>query len=421
MANTESSIAQPLSFSYIERCSRQIFIRLMQALPEGYLVIKENGELVAQCGNHASDLHAEVNIHSPKAYKKLLLGGSVASGETYTDGLWSSPELTNVIRIFARNLQTLDKWENRFSWLSFPMDKIQHVMRSNTQDQAKKNIAAHYDLGNNLYSRFLDKSMMYSSAIYPDPHASLAEAQYHKLHTICHKLQLTPDDHLVEIGTGWGGLAIHAAKHFGCKVTTTTISEEQYAYATEWVKREGLENQVTLLKKDYRLLEGQYTKLVSIEMIEAVGKRYLNQFFNKCASLLTADGLMLLQSITIDDRRYDSYHKGVDFIQKHIFPGGFLPSQLVLNQHIKQASDFSIRDLQDIGLDYAKTLRDWFIAFTNAREELEANGYDERFARMWEYYLKYCEGGFLERTISTVQLVLSKPRYVNNLTRQVSG
>ncbi|NVK54589.1 MAG: class I SAM-dependent methyltransferase [Alteromonadaceae bacterium] len=417
MANTESSIAQPLSFSYLDRCSRQIFIRLMQALPEGYLVIKENDELVAQCGNHKSDLHAEVNIHSPKAYKKLLLGGSVASGETYTDGLWSSPELTNVIRIFARNLPTLDKWENRFSWLSFPMDKIQHVMRRNTPDQAKKNIAAHYDLGNTLYSRFLDESMMYSSAIYPDPNASLAEAQYHKLHTICQKLQLTPDDHLVEIGTGWGGLAIHAAKHFGCQVTTTTISEEQYAYASDWVKREGLDNKVTLLKKDYRLLEGQYTKLVSIEMIEAVGKPYLNHFFNKCASLLTSDGLMLLQSITIDDRRYDSYHKGVDFIQKHIFPGGFLPSQLVLNQHIKQASDFSIRDLQDIGLDYAKTLRDWFVAFTAARQELEANGYDERFARMWEYYLKYCEGGFLERTISTVQLVLSKPRYVNNLTR----
>ncbi|HCV19150.1 MAG TPA: SAM-dependent methyltransferase, partial [Alteromonas sp.] len=246
---------------------------------------------------------------------------------------------------------------------------------------------------------------------------SLADAQFHKLHTICKKLRLTADDHLIEIGTGWGGLAVHAAKHFGCKVTTTTISEEQFAYANEWVKREGLEDQITLLKKDYRLLEGTYTKLVSIEMIEAVGKPYLNQFFNKCASLLIPDGLMLLQSITIDDRRYDSYHKGVDFIQKHIFPGGFLPSQLVLNQHIKQASDLSIRDMQDIGLDYARTLRDWFNAFVAAKEKLAVHGYDERFARMWEYYLKYCEGGFLERSISTVQLVLSKPRYVDELTR----
>ena len=417
MANSETALAAPLTFSYVERYSRQIFISLMQSLPEGHLVIKENGKLVAQCGNPASDLHAEVDMHCPTVYKKLLLGGSVASGETYTEGLWTSPELTNVIRIFARNLPTLDRWESRFKWLSFPFDRLQHLMRRNTHDQAKKNIAAHYDLGNTLYTHFLDESMMYSSAIYPDVNASLADAQFHKLHTICKKLRLTADDHLIEIGTGWGGLAVHAAKHFGCKVTTTTISEEQFAYANEWVKREGLEDQITLLKKDYRLLEGTYTKLVSIEMIEAVGKPYLNQFFNKCASLLIPDGLMLLQSITIDDRRYDSYHKGVDFIQKHIFPGGFLPSQLVLNQHIKQASDLSIRDMQDIGLDYARTLRDWFNAFVAAKEKLAVHGYDERFARMWEYYLKYCEGGFLERSISTVQLVLSKPRYMDKLTR----
>ena len=296
MANSETALAAPLTFSYVERYSRQIFISLMQSLPEGHLVIKENGKLIAQCGNPASDLQAEVDMHCPTVYKKLLLGGSVASGETYTEGLWTSPELTNVIRIFARNLPTLDRWESRFKWLSFPFDRLQHLMRRNTHDQAKKNIAAHYDLGNTLYTHFLDESMMYSSAIYPDVNASLADAQFHKLHTICKKLRLTADDHLIEIGTGWGGLAVHAARHFGCKVTTTTISEEQFAFANEWVKREGLEDQITLLKKDYRLLEGTYTKLVSIEMIEAVGKPYLNQFFNKCASLLTPDGLMLLQS-----------------------------------------------------------------------------------------------------------------------------
>ncbi len=350
MANSESAIYPTLTFTSIDKICRQIFISLMQTLPEGYLVIKENGAVVAQCGNSSSDLHAEVNIHSPKTYRKLLFGGSVASGETYTDGMWSSPELTHVIRLFARNLPTLDRWESRFSWLTFPFDKIMHLKRRNTRDQAKKNIAAHYDLGNTLYTHFLDKSMMYSSAIYPDANASLAEAQQYKLKTICDKLQLNESDHLVEIGTGWGGLAVFAAKHYGCKVTTTTISEEQFAYASEWVKKEGLENQVTLLKKDYRLLEGKFSKLVSIEMIEAVGKPYLNQFFTKCASLLKPDGLMLLQSIIIDDRRYDTYQKGVDFIQKHIFPGGFLPSQLTLNDHIKLASDLSIRDLQDIGI-----------------------------------------------------------------------
>ncbi len=417
MANTESAIYPTLTFSSFDKTCRQIFISVMQTLPEGYLVIKENDTVVAQCGNVDSDLHAEVNIHSPKTYKKLLFGGSVASGETYTDGMWSSPELTNVIRLFARNLPTLDRWESRFSWLTFPLDKIMHLKRRNTPDQAKKNIAAHYDLGNTLYTHFLDESMMYSSAIYPDPNVSLADAQQHKLKTICDKLQLDESDHLVEIGTGWGGLAVFAAKHYGCKVTTTTISEEQYAYATEWVKKEGLEAQVTLLKKDYRLLEGKFSKLVSIEMIEAVGKPYLNQFFTKCASLLKPNGLMLLQSIIIDDRRYDSYQKGVDFIQKHIFPGGFLPSQLTLNDHIKRASDLSIRDLHDIGLDYATTLRDWFNAFSEAKPALAKHGYDERFARMWEYYLKYCEGGFLERTISTVQLVLSKPRFEAKMAR----
>ena len=417
MANSESAIYPTLTFTSVDKICRQIFISLMQTLPEGYLVIKENDAVVAQCGNSSSDLHAEVNIHSPKTYRKLLFGGSVASGETYTDGMWSSPELTHVIRLFARNLPTLDRWESRFSWLTFPFDKIMHLKRRNTRDQAKKNIAAHYDLGNTLYTHFLDKSMMYSSAIYPDANASLAEAQQYKLKTICDKLQLNESDHLVEIGTGWGGLAIFAAKHYGCKVTTTTISEEQFAYASEWVKKEGLENQVTLLKKDYRLLEGKFSKLVSIEMIEAVGKPYLNQFFTKCASLLKPDGLMLLQSIIIDDRRYDTYQKGVDFIQKHIFPGGFLPSQLTLNDHIKRASDLSIRDLHDIGLDYATTLRDWFEAFNVARPALAKHGYDDRFARMWEYYLKYCEGGFLERTISTVQLVLSKPRSEAKMAR----
>ena len=417
MANSESAIYPTLTFTSIDKICRQIFISLMQTLPEGYLVIKENDAVVAQCGNSNSDLHAEVNIHSPKTYRKLLFGGSVASGETYTDGMWSSPELTHVIRLFARNLPTLDRWESRFSWLTFPFDKIMHLKRRNTRDQAKKNIAAHYDLGNTLYTHFLDKSMMYSSAIYPDANASLAEAQQYKLKTICDKLQLNESDHLVEIGTGWGGLAVFAAKHYGCKVTTTTISEEQFAYASEWVKKEGLENQVTLLKKDYRLLEGKFSKLVSIEMIEAVGKPYLNQFFTKCASLLKPDGLMLLQSIIIDDRRYDTYQKGVDFIQKHIFPGGFLPSQLTLNDHIKRASDLSIRDLHDIGLDYATTLRDWFEAFNAARPALAKHGYDDRFARMWEYYLKYCEGGFLERTISTVQLVLSKPRSEAKMAR----
>jgi len=295
--------------------------------------------------------------------------------------------------------------------------KVQHFARRNTAEQAKKNIEAHYDLGNKLYTRFLDNTMMYSSAIYPDVNSSLHEAQNHKLKTICDKLMLNESDHLLEIGTGWGGLAVYAAKHYGCKVTTTTISEEQHAWAQEWIAKENLSDKITLLKRDYRLLEGKYDKLVSIEMIEAVGKEYLGNFFDKCSSLLKDDGLMLLQSITIDDRRYDSYASSVDFIQKYIFPGGFLPSQYQLNSHLKRYSNLMIRDLHDIGLDYAKTLNHWYEAFIDAKDALLKDGYDERFVRMWTYYLKYCEGGFLERTISTVQLVLSKPHHRVELAR----
>ncbi|MFC4701812.1 class I SAM-dependent methyltransferase [Glaciecola siphonariae] len=417
MSYGEQTLQTTDSISLWEKACRAMFISALKHLPEGNLVIKENGQVVASLGDENSDLKAQVWILDTAAYPKLLLGGSIASGETFTEKLWDSPDLTNVIRIFARNLSTLDRWEKRFKWLTMPMAKIKHIANNNSQTQAKKNIGAHYDLGNRLYTKFLDDSMMYSAAVYPDANSSLADAQQNKLRTICEKLQLKPSDHLLEIGTGWGGLAVYAAKHYGCRVTTTTISEEQYAWAEKWVRDENLQAQITLLKKDYRLLEGEYDKLVSIEMIEAVGKKYLGNFFDKCSSLLKSNGLMLLQSITIDDRRYDSYADSVDFIQKHIFPGGFLPSQFAINKHVKKYTDLSIRDVHDIGLDYALTLKHWFEAFMQQKQALNEDGYDERFTRMWQYYLNYCEGGFLERVISTAQLVLAKPQHRAPLNR----
>lgn len=417
MPHLEQTMPNVIAPNFWENACKSIFLGVLNRLPEGYICIREQGVLVDQFGNKDHDLHAEVNILDASAYPKLLFGGSIASGETYTDNLWDTPNLTNVIRIFARNLPMLDEWENRFKWFTLPLVKLGHFTKRNSTKQAKQNISAHYDLGNNLYNKFLDDSMMYSAAIYPHSEASLAEAQQHKLHTICEKLQLKPSDHLLEIGTGWGGLAVYAAKNFGCKVTTTTISEEQYAYAKNWINKEQLTNRITLLKKDYRLLDGKYDKLVSIEMIEAVGKQYLTTFFSKCSSLLEADGLMLLQSITIDDRRYASYSNSVDFIQKHIFPGGFLPSQLIINKHLKKDTDMSIADTHDIGLDYAKTLNDWFHAFVQQKNVLAEDGYDDRFMRMWQYYLNYCAGGFLERAISAVQIVIRKPKYCNVLTR----
>ncbi|WP_346992836.1 cyclopropane-fatty-acyl-phospholipid synthase family protein [Alteromonas gracilis] len=411
MSFGESVLLTTSEVSFVDKTCRTLFLQCLKHLPHGSLTIQECGDVIAQFGNKHDELAATVNIKDVSAYRRLLLGGSVGAYEAFMDDLWDSDDVTAVVRIFARNLPTLDEWESKFKWLSMPINKLQHFTRRNTRDQAKKNIEAHYDLGNKLYTRFLDPTMMYSSAIYPDVNSTLNEAQNYKLKSICDKLQLKESDHLIEIGTGWGGLAVYAAKHYGCKVTTTTISEEQYAWAQSWIAREGLSEKVTLLKNDYRLLEGQFDKLVSIEMIEAVGKQFLGNFFEKCSSLLKDNGLMLLQSITIDDRRYDSYANSVDFIQKYIFPGGFLPSQYQLNAHLKKHTDMMIRDLHDIGIDYAKTLNHWYEAFVSAKDELMKDGYDERFMRMWTYYLKYCEGGFLERTISTVQLVISKPHY----------
>lgn len=417
MVNGEQVLVERSSPSWQHKICRSIMLKIFSSLPQGQMVIKENGTLVDSFGDKDHELHAEINIHCPSVYQRLLFGGSIASGETYSEGLWTTPNLTNVIRIFARNLDMLDAWEAKMEWLALPLRKISHLAKRNSSIGAKKNIAAHYDLGNKLYSRFLDNSMMYSAAIYPTPETTLAKAQLTKLKTICDKLQLSAEDHLVEIGSGWGGLAVFAAKNYGCKVTTTTISEEQHAYASQWISREGLQDKITLLKKDYRLLEGKFDKLVSIEMIEAVGKEYLPTFFKKCSTLLKDQGLMLLQSITISDQRLESYSKNVDFIQKHIFPGGYLPSQLLINQQLRKHTDLMIRDLHDIGLDYARTLRDWHDKLLENKEPLAHDGYDERFMNMWRYYFSYCEGGFLERTISTVQLVISKPAFNQTLTR----
>ncbi|MFV0487720.1 MAG: class I SAM-dependent methyltransferase, partial [Vibrio fluvialis] len=274
--------------------------------------------------------------------------------------------------------------------------------------RAKQNIEAHYDLGNDLYQTFLDERMLYSSALYLSTSDSLEQAQIQKMDRLCQQLQLTANDHVIEIGTGWGAMAIYMAQHYGCKVTTTTISEEQFAYAEAEITRLGLEAQITLLKQDYRLLEGQFDKLVSIEMIEAVGKAYLQSYIEKCQSLLKPGGLMAIQAITIADQRYDYYSNNVDFIQKYIFPGGFLPSITVLTQMATRHTDFIVRDVFDIGMDYAKTLADWRLRFEAALNTVQALGYDERFVRMWRYYLCYCEGGFNARTISTIHMTLQR-------------
>jgi|TARA_R110002060_G_scaffold45561_1_gene56865 cyclopropane-fatty-acyl-phospholipid synthase len=395
--------------NWLDKRCRSLVFSAFAKINYGQIELVDNTErfLFPEFAENKS-LLGRINIHDSSVYKDFVKGGSIGVAEAFIAGKWSSPNLTTVIRIFARAQQEVDSLEKKNPWLTKLKYALLHRRNRNSQAGSKKNILAHYDLGNELYSRFLDPEMMYSSAIYPNEEASLAEAQVHKMSTICQRLELTADDHLLEIGTGWGGLAIYAAQHYGCKVTTTTISDAQYEYAKNRIEQLGLDDKITLLKKDYRDLTGEYDKLVSIEMIEAVGFEYLPSFFKQCNERLKPGGKLLIQSITIADQRFEHYKQNVDFIQRYIFPGGFLPSVTVLTQNLTQYTDLVTESINDMGLDYARTLADWREAFLQSWPELKPFGYDEKFKRLWLYYFAYCEGAFLERSTSTVHLVARK-------------
>ncbi|NIY90954.1 SAM-dependent methyltransferase [Vibrio diazotrophicus] len=408
-----TSMDMPISLSAWQKSARNVAFKCLQYLDVGSLTIVESFSDQAsnqqQFGHkNQNEPHAVIWVKHPDFYSRLLKGGSIAAAEAYMDDWWDSPNLTALMELMAKNMSALDRIEQRSSWLTQWAYKVGHWFKRNSIDQAKENIEAHYDLGNELYKTFLDKRMLYSSALYSSPNDTLEQAQINKMERLCQQLELKPSDHVIEIGTGWGAMAIYMAQTYGCHVTTTTISEEQYSYAKEQIERAGLGDRVTLLKQDYRLLEGQYDKLVSIEMIEAVGKQYLKSYIKKCQSLLKLKGLMAIQAITIADQRYDYYSNNVDFIQKYIFPGGFLPSVTVLTQTATQHSDLITRDIFDLGLDYAQTLKDWRLRFEQSLEQVSLLGYDERFIRMWRYYFCYCEGGFNARTISTIHMTLQR-------------
>jgi cyclopropane-fatty-acyl-phospholipid synthase len=394
------------------RIAQKMLFRLLQTLAQGCLRIHDQGEL-HQFGQqlNPTDLIADIFVHDAQFYSDVVFGGSVGAGESYMSGCWTTPNLTQVTKLFARNRDALDAVDTKQSLVGQCLLKVFHWLNRNTKDGARKNIAAHYDLGNNFFKLFLDHTMMYSSAIYPSPDTSLADASMYKLHWICEKLQLNANDHLLEIGTGWGGMAIYAAQHYGCRVTTTTISREQREFAIDKIAAAGLSDRVTVLFDDYRDLGGQFSKLVSIEMIEAVGHEHYDQYFSACSRLLAPDGLMLLQAITIADQRYDAAQKSVDFIQRYIFPGGSLPSIAVINDWLKRKTDMNILHVEDIGEHYAQTLKQWREAFMGKLDEVRSQGFDERFIRMWEFYLCYCEGGFIERSIGTAQVLIAKPGY----------
>ena len=410
MNTSANSIASSRKGSLVNQVAKNLVIQQLGQLREGVLTIRQSGmdDLVFGDGN-TEHRPAELIVHDQSTWRDLLTGGSVGAAEAYVAGDWSSPDLTALLRFFTRNIDRMNEFEDKFSWVTKPALKGLHWLNRNTRDGSRKNISAHYDLGNDLFEAFLDPTMMYSSAIYPSEESTLEEAAVHKLDTICQKLDLQPNDRVIEIGTGWGGFAIHAAKHYGCHVTTTTISKEQLELAQERVRSAGLEDRITLLFDDYRDLAGQFDKLVSIEMIEAVGPQFLDSYFSQISVLLKPDGLALVQAINMPEQRYLRALKNVDFIQRFIFPGSFIPSFGAILESVRNESNLVLTHSEDTGFHYARTLRDWCERFMANREQLESMGYDQAFRRLWNFYFAYCEAGFSERAIGVSQLILAKP------------
>jgi cyclopropane-fatty-acyl-phospholipid synthase len=394
----------------LESLARRVVRARLESLSNGQIVLTENGRHES-FGVVTDDLPltVQLTVNDPRFYSDVAFGGAVGAGESYIHGCWSCDELTTLVRILVKNRDVLLDMDSGTAHLTRPLQRFFHRLNRNTRTGSRRNIAAHYDLGNDFYRLWLDRRMMYSSAVFEHADMSLEAASVAKLDRICRKLNLSPDDHVLEIGTGWGGFAIYAAENYGCRVTTTTISSQQHDYAKDAIARAGLEDRITLLKSDYRDLEGQYDKLVSIEMIEAVGHEFHETYFRKCCELLKPDGLMLLQSITIADQHYERAKKTVDFIKRYIFPGGCLPSVTAMSATLTRVTDMRVVDLEDIGPHYATTLEHWRDRFMDNIEQVRGMGFSEEFIRMWQYYLCYCEGAFLERAIGDVQMLMMRP------------
>lgn len=418
MEQIQNTVMTTKPLNWLEQRYRKLVFSVLNHISHGAIELNDQGQHF-HFGDKHSDLKAQITVFDSSFYKDMVVNGSIGAAEAYIDGKWGSKNLTDLIGVMARNQHQLDKLEQSTAWLSKLKKQLLRIKNSNSEAGSKRNILAHYDIGNDLYERFLDETMLYSCAVYDQANSTLAQAQQNKMRTICEKLELAQGEHVIEIGTGWGGLAIFMAQEYGCHVTTTTISDAQFELAQQRVNQLGLQSQITLLKQDYRLLVGEYDKLVSIEMIEAVGHEYLAGFFHKCSSLLKPDGKMLIQAITIADVRYESYRKGTDFIQKYIFPGGCLPSVAIMTDHMATQTDLVVENLQDIGLHYARTLNDWRVNFEAKWDELAQRGYSDEFKRLWLFYFAYCEGAFKQRVISTHHLVARKPQYVGKSDESV--
>jgi cyclopropane-fatty-acyl-phospholipid synthase len=406
----EASAIEQTKPSRFDQLAKKLLFSLLRGLRWGELTIID-GSVRRLFGEKNSQLplEATITVHHPRFYSSVVFGGSIGASEAFMAGYWSTDDLTTVVRIIILNQEVLESMEKGLAWLTAPFHMIYHLFRSNTKKGSRLNIAAHYDLGNDFYKLFLDETLTYSCGIFECEDSTLKEASMTKYARICQKLDLSSKDHVVEIGSGWGGFAIYAAQNYGCRITTTTISTAQYDLAKELIEKAGVAHKVELLLEDYRDLRGRYDKLVSIEMIEAVGHKYLDTFFRSCSKLLKEDGMMLLQAITIADQFYDQHKRSVDFIKRYIFPGSCIPSITAMSRSLARASDLKLFHLEDITPHYARTLRTWRQRFFANIDTVRDLGYPETFLRMWEYYLCYCEGGFTERYLGDVQMLLTKP------------
>jgi cyclopropane-fatty-acyl-phospholipid synthase len=406
----ESSVIDQTEPSRFDQLAKKLLFSLLRGLRRGQLNIIDGSvrSIFGKKSNQFS-LEATITVHHPRFYSSIVFGGSIGASEAFMAGQWSTDDLTTVVRITILNREVLEGMEKGLAWLTAPLHIFFHLLRSNTRKGSRLNITAHYDLGNDFYKLFLDETLTYSCGIFERQDSTLKEASMAKYGRICQKLDLSSKDHLVEIGSGWGGFAIYAAQNYGCRITTTTISAAQYDLAKELIDKAGVAHKVELLLEDYRDLRGKYDKLVSIEMIEAVGHKYLDTFFRTCSKLLQQDGMMLLQAITIADQFFDQHKRSVDFIKRYIFPGSCIPSIAAISRSLARASDLKLFHLEDITPHYARTLRTWRHRFFANIEKVRGLGYPETFIRMWEYYLCYCEGGFTERYLGDVQMLLTKP------------
>ena len=382
-------------------------LKKFQGLKTGNILVYDGNDDFS-FGDSGSNEKVVVNIHSQEFYVMVGSGGALGLAEAYMAGYWSSDNVVKLFQIILRNREILLTLEKGYAILIKPKNRMIHRSRQNTLQGSKKNIVAHYDLSNEFYKLWLDPTMTYSCAFFNDESATLEDASIEKLDRICRKLNLSGNDSVLEIGTGWGSFSIHAAKKYGCKVTTTTISDAQYEYARSRIKEEGLESKITLINKDYRELDGEYDKIVSIEMIEAVGYEYIPEFFSKLSSLLKRNGFIALQGITYNDQNFHVYKDSVDFIKKYIFPGSCLISISQITDVIKKDTDLAMIDMEDITKHYAITLNRWRKNFVDVLPKIKEMGYSQAFINMWEFYFLYCEAGFLERNIGDVQLIFAK-------------